>query len=115
MMYVRGSLADYEDWAIIADDESWNAENILKYMRKHQTLEPIDDSVTDRSTMPFVGEYHGTSGPARTSFNDFRLPIEDDFIKACDDVTGMKKKPKVRSEGWKHPVMFEIFANLSAF
>ncbi|KAF2168878.1 GMC oxidoreductase [Zasmidium cellare ATCC 36951] len=94
MMYVRGSLQDYDDWAIISGDESWNAENILKYMRKHQTLEPIDDSVTDRSTMPFVGEYHGTSGPARTSFNDFRLPIEDDFIKACDDATKMTKKPK---------------------
>lgn len=93
MMYVRGSLQDYDDWAIISGDDSWNAENILKYMRKHQTLEPIDDSVTDRSTMPFVGEYHGTSGPARTSFNDFRLPIEDDFIKACDDATGMTKKP----------------------
>ncbi|CAK4013685.1 alcohol oxidase [Lecanosticta acicola] len=94
MMYVRGSSQDYDDWAIIAGDEGWNSENMMKYMRKHQTLEPIADSVTDRSTMPFVGEYHGTSGPARTSFNDWRLPIEDDFIKACDEATGMTKKPK---------------------
>ncbi|KAF7196018.1 Dehydrogenase citC [Pseudocercospora fuligena] len=93
MMYVRGSLQDYDDWAIIADDEKWNAEEMMKYMRKHQTLEPISESVVDRSTMPFVGEYHGTSGPARTSFNDWRLPIEDDFIKACDEATGMTKKP----------------------
>ncbi|KAK4616901.1 Dehydrogenase citC [Fulvia fulva] len=93
MMYVRGSLQDYDDWAIIAGDEGWNAEALMPYMRKHQTLEPIDDCVTDRSTMPFVGEYHGTSGPARTSFNDWRLPIEDDFIKACDDATGLDKKP----------------------
>lgn len=90
---VRGSLQDYDDWASIAGDEGWNAENMMKYMRKHQTLEPIDDSVTDRSTMPFVGEYHGTSGPVRTSFNDFRLPIEDDFIKACAETTGLAKKP----------------------
>nr|POE71338.1 putative gmc-type oxidoreductase [Quercus suber] len=93
MMYVRGSLQDYDDWAIIAEDEGWNAENMMKYMRKHQTLEPIDDFVTDRATMPFVGEYHGTSGPTRTSFNDFRLPIEDDFIKACDEATQISKKP----------------------
>lgn len=65
----------------------------MTYMRKHQTLEPIADHVTDRSTMPFVGEHHGMSGPARTSFNDWRLPIEDDFIKACDEATGMSKKP----------------------
>ena len=93
-MYVRGSLQDYDDWAIISGDNSWNAEALMPYMRKHQTLEPIDDSVTDRSTMPFVGEYHGTSGPAKTSFNDWRLPIEDDFIKACDEATGLKNKPR---------------------
>lgn len=91
--YVRGSLQDYDDWAIIAGDDSWNAEHMMTYMRKHQTLEPIADHVTDRSTMPFVGEHHGMSGPARTSFNDWRLPIEDDFIKACDEATGMSKKP----------------------
>lgn len=88
MMYVRGSTEDYDDWAVIADDPSWSGENMKQYMRKHQTLEPIDDSVTDRSTMPFVGENHGTSGPVRTSFNHWKLPIEDDVIKACDEVTG---------------------------
>jgi choline dehydrogenase-like flavoprotein len=62
-------------------------------MRKHQTLEPIDDAITERSTMPFIGDNHGTSGPVRTSFNEFRLPIEDDVIKACDEATGMTKKP----------------------
>lgn len=83
---------------------------MMKYMRKHQTLEPIPNSVTERKTMPvsntqygqahslivhvqFVGENHGTSGPVRTSFNDFRLRIEDDFINACDEVCGMTNKP----------------------
>lgn len=63
------------------------------YMKKHQTLEPIPDHVVDRATMPFVGENHGTSGPARTSFNESFLPIEHDFIKACDEATGFKNKP----------------------
>jgi choline dehydrogenase-like flavoprotein len=66
---------------------------MLEYMRKHQTLEPIDEKVVDRATMPFVGEYHGTSGPVRTSFNETYLPIEHDWIKACDEVTGYVKKP----------------------
>lgn len=64
-----------------------------EYMRKHQTLEPISETVVDRATTPFVGEFHGTSGPVRTSFNESWLPIEHDFIKACDEATGMKKKP----------------------
>lgn len=43
--------------------------------------------------MPFVGEFHGTSGPVRTSFNDTIIPIENDVIKACDEVTNVTKKP----------------------
>ena len=64
-----------------------------QYMRKHQTLEPLSELVTDRSAMPFVGENHGTSGPVRTSFNERRLAIEDKVIQAVDEVTGLTKKP----------------------
>ncbi|OAP60258.1 hypothetical protein AYL99_05260 [Fonsecaea erecta] len=93
MMYVRGSDQDYDDWAELVNDPSWSSANMKQYMRKHQTLEPIDERITERSTMPFVGENHGTSGPVRTSFNDFRLPVEDDVIKAADHATGFDKKP----------------------
>lgn len=44
--------------------------------------------------MSFIGENHGGHGPVHTSFNDFRLPIEDDVIKACDEAAGMTAKPK---------------------
>lgn len=93
MMYVRGSDADYDDWATILDDEAWSSKNMKQYMRKHQTLEPISEKVVDRSTMPFVGEHHGTDGPVRTSFNEWKLDIEDDVVKAADEVTGYTKKP----------------------
>ncbi|KEF59691.1 uncharacterized protein A1O9_04537 [Exophiala aquamarina CBS 119918] len=93
MMYVRGSDQDYDDWAELANDKGWSAAEMKQYMRKHQTLEPIDPKVTDRTAMPFVGENHGTSGPVRTSFNDSKLPIEDDIIKAADQATGFSKKP----------------------
>ena len=78
-------------------------------MRKHQTLEPIPDFVVDRATMPFVGENHGTSGPARTSFNHSFLPIEHDFIKACDEVTGYKKKP---TDPWSGDHLGELLKNI---
>lgn len=64
-----------------------------QYFRKHQTLEPFDENIKDRSNMPFVGENHGSEGPVRTSFNDWRLPLEDDVIKAADEATGMTEKP----------------------
>ena len=43
--------------------------------------------------MPFVGEHHGTSGPICTSFNEWKLDIEDDVVRAADRVTGYSKKP----------------------
>ncbi|KAJ5185897.1 Glucose-methanol-choline oxidoreductase [Penicillium cf. griseofulvum] len=93
MMYVRGSTQDYDDWAEIVEDDGWSGKHMQQYMRKHQTLEPIDESITDRSTMPLVGEFHGTSGPVRTGFNDTIPPVENDIIKACEDVTGIPSKP----------------------
>ncbi|KAF7720040.1 Glucose-methanol-choline oxidoreductase [Penicillium ucsense] len=93
MMYVRGSTQDYDDWAELAEDDGWRAEVMQGYMRKHQTLEPYDEAITDRSTMPLVGEFHGTTGPVRTSFNDTVLPIENEVIKACDESVGITKKP----------------------
>jgi choline dehydrogenase-like flavoprotein len=50
MMYVRGSLQDYDDWAIIADDPTWGSDKMNQYMRKHQTLDPVDEAVAHRST-----------------------------------------------------------------
>lgn len=91
--YVRGSDADYDDWAALANDKSWSSRKMKQYMRKHQTLEPFDEVVTDRSTMPFVSKNHGTSGSVRTSFNPWRSPIEDAVIQAFDDALGYTKKP----------------------
>lgn len=36
MMYVRGSLQDYNDWAALTEDEGWSAQSMQHYMRKHQ-------------------------------------------------------------------------------
>jgi choline dehydrogenase-like flavoprotein len=64
-----------------------------QYMQKHQTLEPMPESITDASTMPFVAANHGADGPVRTSFNDTMLPVEDLVIEAAEKLTGFEKKP----------------------
>ncbi|KAH0024539.1 GMC oxidoreductase, partial [Aureobasidium melanogenum] len=93
MMYVRGSDADYDDWATLVGDSGWCSKALKPYMRKHETLEPIDESILDQTDYPHVGEHHGTSGPVHTSFNDSSLPISDTVIKAWDEVAGLSKKP----------------------
>ncbi|KAH0361200.1 alcohol oxidase, partial [Aureobasidium melanogenum] len=94
MMYVRGSDADYDDWATLVGDSGWSSKALKPYMRKHETLEPIDESILDQTDYPHVGEHHGTSGPVHTSFNNTSLPISDVVIKAWDEVAGLSKKPK---------------------
>lgn len=42
--------------------------------------------------MPLVGEFHGNSGPVRTSFNDTIVPLENDIINAAEEVTGIVNK-----------------------
>lgn len=36
MVYVRGSLQDYDNWATLAGDNGWAATSMQRYMRKHQ-------------------------------------------------------------------------------
>jgi choline dehydrogenase-like flavoprotein len=92
-MYVRGSTADYDDWADLGA-LGWDFKSVAKYFRKHQTLDPIDPSVKERGYMPFVEEFHGKDGPIHTSFNDWRVGLENPFMHACDEETHMKKRPQ---------------------
>lgn len=67
MMYVRGSSQDYDDWATIVGDPSWGSQSMNEYMRKSQTLEPIDENVVERATMPFVGTNHVSTARYNTN------------------------------------------------
>ncbi|KAL0260893.1 hypothetical protein SLS55_004585 [Diplodia seriata] len=93
MMYVRGSERDYDDWAALSGDPGWSFANMRQYITKHQTLEPIPDSITNRAAMSTIGVNHGTNGPIHTSFNDTRLPIEDAFLAAADQAAHITEKP----------------------
>ncbi|KAL2858332.1 hypothetical protein BJX68DRAFT_278246 [Aspergillus pseudodeflectus] len=90
MMYVRGSLQDYDDWALLAGDEGWSAKAMQPYMRKHQTLAAVNPDAIQASS-PLVHDHHGTTGPIQTSFNDVNLPIQDDVIETAALITDLKQ------------------------
>jgi choline dehydrogenase len=50
MIYMRGQVADYENWAQAANDASWRWENVLKYFRLHEDYHGEED------------EYHSKGG-----------------------------------------------------
>ncbi|KAL4874971.1 GMC oxidoreductase-domain-containing protein [Aspergillus karnatakaensis] len=90
MMYVRGSLQDYDDWAVLVGDEGWSAKAMQPYMRKHQTLGAVNPDAMKASS-PLINDHHGTTGPIQTSFNDATLPIQDDVIEAAAAITDLKQ------------------------
>ncbi|TKA79948.1 hypothetical protein B0A49_01278 [Cryomyces minteri] len=89
LMYVRGSRKDYDGWASLGN-RGWDWEGLSPYFRKHQTLDPPEHESADPKFMPHAAkdQNHGTSGPIHTSFNDFYMPMEEDFVKAAYEVGG---------------------------
>lgn len=61
MQYVCGTDKNYNDWARITEDSSWNYKNILKFIKKHQNMR--DSSLTEGK----CAKYHGTDGPLSVS------------------------------------------------
>ena len=90
-MYVRGSETDYDDWSAFAPGWSW--ETMSPYFRKHETLDD-ERKVEDEAYMRFQKQFHGESGPIHTSFNQWRIPFENDFIRACGEEAGIQVRPK---------------------
>jgi len=100
LMYVRGSRKDYDSWEELGN-KGWGWDDLVPYFRKHQTLDVPDAAALpeDKQFMPYAAreKYHGNDGPIHTSFNDYYMPLEEDFCKAAYDVSG---KPSGLSDAW---------------
>ena len=96
LMYVRGSKNDYDGWALMADDKAWGWDGLSPYFRKHQRFDKTDLQSKDPQFMPHaeVEKWHGSDGPIHTSFNDWYMPLEEEFAEAAYEVTGTKKTIK---------------------
>lgn len=93
LMYVRGSKTDYDGWAALGN-KGWDWEGLLPYFKKHQTLDKVEIKSKDPQFMPHGDpeKYHGTEGPIHTSFNDWYMPLEEEFAKAAYAVSGTSNK-----------------------
>ncbi|XP_035705373.1 oxygen-dependent choline dehydrogenase isoform X2 [Folsomia candida] len=59
MIYQRGNPKDYDNWANITGDKSWNYKNLLKYFK-------ISEDYHGNFPDP-LGQYHGSGGPLTIS------------------------------------------------
>ncbi len=74
MVYNRGSPYDYDNWAKLTGDPSWNYENMLKYFKR------IEDY---QGNFPENEDQHGKGGPITVSESQSQYaPGYDALMKA---------------------------------
>lgn len=67
MIHSRGSPKDFDNWANILNDESFNYSNVLKYFKRMET---------------FVGHKFGSEGDGKCSLSTYTSALYD--CQACN-------------------------------
>lgn len=67
LLYTPGNQYDYDKWAEIVKDTTWNWENVLPYLKKSQKL---DDSTISNSSH---GKFFGTNGKIGLTASRFNI------------------------------------------
>lgn len=80
MVYSRGNQVDYQKWANLLNDSSWNYDEVLKYFKKSENFTrtnfnvPVDDS------------YHGYDGPVHTTQTKPQQRISLEILKGAQQL-----------------------------
>jgi len=84
MIYMRGQSRDYDLWAELTGDDTWNWANVLPAFRQHEDhyLGPGDD--------PEFAHYHGAGGEWRVDKQRLRWDVLDAFAQAAHE-TGIPR------------------------
>lgn len=80
MAYSRGDRRDYDRWAELLNDPSWNYENVLPYFKKSETFTRTNPHV------PIDFEYHGNGGPLFISQTSPPINISNIVLEGSQDL-----------------------------
>lgn len=70
MAYVRGNVADYNEWAL-QGNSGWSYDDVLPYFKRSESHEKFNEP------------YHSKNGPLNVSFAKYPSPLSKIFIEAC--------------------------------
>lgn len=115
MVHMRGSPKDYDNWAILLNDNSFEYTNVLKYFRKMETFngptvgsegdgnwksQNIDLLTGSTHVRTQSIEYYGHDGPIVVNTND--IPMIDLWLEAgkeleynIGDPNGFQREGKI--------------------
>ncbi|KAF3396603.1 Oxygen-dependent choline dehydrogenase [Talaromyces pinophilus] len=92
LAYCRPSAEDIDYWGQLGN-KGWSWADLAPYYHKSET---VDDNSGKRAPgkTDFYSqnaEFHGHTGPIKTSFPPWRMPIEDSIMEAFDEVSGVTR------------------------
>ncbi len=86
MIYMRGQARDYDNWAKLTGEETWNWEHSLADFKCHENHYKLDKGAapTTRTGKPF-SDIHGHGGEWRIEKQRLRWDVLDSFIEAAGE------------------------------
>ena len=84
MIYMRGQARDYDNWANITGDESWNWQNALKAFKAHENHYRLDNGADPPTgSNSRFSDMHGHGGEWRIEKQRLRWDVLDSFSDAA--------------------------------
>ena len=87
MIYMRGQARDYDNWAKITGDDSWNWQNALEAFKAHENHYRLDkgaDPLTGSNSR--FSDMHGHGGEWRIEKQRLRWDVLDSFSDAAVEI-----------------------------
>jgi choline dehydrogenase len=91
MIYVCGTDRNYDDWAGITGDRSWNYEHMLPLIKKNQNMQD------PRLTTGKCAAFHGTTGPLVVTTSDYDANFDSlaPTLRAAIKEKGLKELTEI--------------------
>jgi len=85
MIYMRGQARDYDAWAQLTDDTSWNWQNSLPDFMAHESHYRLDGATASppQHDMKKFSQFHGGNGEWRVEKQRLRWDVLDAFAQAA--------------------------------
>jgi choline dehydrogenase len=80
MIYMRGQARDYDHWAQLTGDESWNWAHCLPDFKAHESHYRLDSGA---AADPAMAQFHGGGGEWRVEKQRLRWEVLDAFLQAA--------------------------------
>ncbi|KAK5064340.1 hypothetical protein LTR84_000173 [Exophiala bonariae] len=89
LMVVRPSAGDLDGWNSMPGISGWDFKSMVPYFRKYHRIDRTESSAKKPSFMPAAEseEYYSKDGPIHSSFNEWYMPLEEDFANAAYEIT----------------------------